>query len=90
MFTTPTPLTGLADYGEMIDLFARTARLQLGTTNGDSKWLDSNLAAGLRLMNFTLQMRLNATARPGEVAGVNASAGMIFGSPEHDTCTDPE
>jgi hypothetical protein len=81
---------GLADYGEMEDLFARVARMQLAANlaNGTA-WLDAHLAQGFLLANHSLALRLAAVAR-GETPGVNASAGMIFGSPEHDLCHSPD
>jgi len=79
----------LADYGEMQDIFVRTARMQLGynAANG-STWLAAHIDAGARLMNFSYALRMEAVAR-GDVPGVNVTAGMVFGSPEHDTCHEP-
>jgi hypothetical protein len=81
---------GLADIGEMQDLFARVARMQLAanTVNG-SAWLSSHFAQGLSLTQYALALRKNATAR-GEVPGVNVTAGLIYGSPEHDLCHSPD
>ena len=81
---------GLADIGEMQDLFARVARMQLAANlvNG-SQWLSSHFAQGLSLTQYGLALRKNATAR-GEVPGVNVTAGMIYGSPEHDLCHSPD
>ena len=81
---------GLADIGEMQDIFARVARMQLAanTING-SAWLSAHFAQGLSLTQYALTLRKNATAR-GEVPGVNVTAGLIYGSPEHDLCHSPD
>ena len=81
---------GLADYGEMEDMFARIARMQLAanTANG-SAWVAAHIVQGLALANHSLALRLAAVAR-GETPGVNASAGMIYGSSEHDLCHDQD
>ena len=78
----------LADYGEMLEVFHRTARAQLdfGGAAG-AAWCAAHLPAFARLANFTLSLRLNASssgAPPGDV-----THGLVFGSPEHDTCHEP-
>jgi len=74
----------------MEDLFARVARMQLAANlaNG-SAWLNAHFAQGFALANHSLALRLEAVSR-GETPGVNASAGMVFGSPEHDLCHNPD
>ena len=74
----------------MQDMFARVARMQLAATlaNG-SDWLSAHMAQGFALANYSLALRLAAVAR-GETPGVNASAGMVYGSPEHDLCHNPD
>lgn len=77
----------LADYGEMIEVFGRTARALLDYDGGGSAWVAARLPAFARLANKTLALRLNATAH-GAPAG-DATHGLVFGSPEHDTCREP-
>ena len=71
-------------------MFARIARMQLAANlaNGTA-WVAAHIVQGLALANHSLALRLAAVAR-GEVPGVNASAGMVYGSPEHDLCTDQD
>jgi hypothetical protein len=40
---------GLADYGEMLDLFARVARSQVAINN--VSWIDDNILFGVRLVS---------------------------------------
>ena len=77
---------GLSDYGEMEDLFVRCARMQLAT-NGTA-WLGAHITQGIALMNYSYSLRMAAVARH-EVPGRNVTAGMIWGSPEHDLCHSP-
>ena len=51
--------------------------------------MNTRLPQIFRLANYSYQLRMAAIAR-GEVPGVMASAGMIFGSPEHDLCHSPD
>ncbi len=79
----------LADYGETLDLFVRVARAQLAWRNASvsNTWVSSRLPHFAALANFTLQMRRNATAKgppPGTMG-----AGLVWGSPEHDTAHEP-
>eukprot|EP00052_Salpingoeca_macrocollata_P022678 m.197901 g.197901 ORF g.197901 m.197901 type:complete len:939 (+) comp21867_c0_seq3:48-2864(+) len=75
---------GLADYGEMADLFAKTARAVLGYTPDTGKdWVTQHIDAAFNMVNYTYALRLNATARE-DVGSV--SYGLIYGAPEHDTC----
>ena len=79
---------GLADYGEMQDIFVRTARAALAQSPNGTAWLAAHMGQGWRLMNYSYHLRLAAVAR-GEGSG-NATKGMIWGSPEHDTCHSPD
>lgn len=77
----------LADYGEMLEIFCRTARAQINYED-DIAWVSSLLPAFARLANYTLRMRQNASATgapPGD-----PSHGLVFGSPEHDTCKESD
>jgi hypothetical protein len=77
---------GLADYGEMIDMFVRVARAQLsGNPTNGTQWLSAHVAQGWRLMNYSYHLRLAAVAR----GDANVTRGLIWGSPEHDTCHSP-
>lgn len=109
----------LADYGEMLEIFARTARAQLAFAN-ESAWVAKRLPAFARmykqtnalnfstylsptapptdpsphpaqsragLANYALQLRLNASSA-GAPPGA-PSHGLVYGSPEHDTCREP-
>ena len=78
----------LADYGEQLEVFHRTARAQLdfGGAAG-AEWCAAHLPAFVRLANFTLGLRLNASAN-GAASG-DPTHGLVFGSPEHDTCHEP-
>jgi len=77
---------GLADYGELQQLFTQTARYELAynTVNG-SYWVASHAPQMFAIANYSLARRREAVAR-GDKPGLNATAGMVYGSPEHDTC----
>jgi hypothetical protein len=81
---------GLADYGQMQDMWARIARMQLAanTVNG-TQWVRDHLVQAFALLNHSYALRMAAVAR-GETPGVNSTAGMIYGSPEHDLCHSPD
>jgi hypothetical protein len=77
---------GLADFGEMQDIFVRVARAQLAvnTANGTA-WIDAHMDQAWRLANYSYHLRLAAVAR----GDANVTKGLIFGPPEHDTCHEP-
>jgi hypothetical protein len=77
----------IADYGEMIEIFCRLARALIDF-DGDVPWVSSYLPAFARLSNHTLRLRQNASAI-GAPSG-EPSHGLVFGSPEHDTCREPD
>ena len=80
---------GLADEGEMQDLFVRTAVMQLGYNKANgSAWLAAHIDNAVLLANYSLQRRLAAVANASLVPP--AARGLIFGSPEHDTCHSPD
>ena len=78
---------GLADYGEMQDIFVRVARAALAGTPNGTAWVAAHMDQAWRLMNYSFGLRLAAVAR-GDAVG-NASRGLVWGSPEHDTCHSP-
>jgi hypothetical protein len=73
----------------MQDLFVRTAVAQLGynTANG-SAWLAAHIDNAVLLANYSLQRRLAAVANASTAPPT--ARGLIFGSPEHDTCHEPD
>lgn len=78
----------LADYGETLDLFVRTANYQLAYNSSGTVWVNQYLPPFIALLNYTFRLRMNATVNgtlPGEV-----THGLIYGSPEHDTCHEPD
>jgi hypothetical protein len=78
---------GLADYGEMQDIFARTARSQLGYngTGGGAAWVAAHLPQAVALANYSLGLRVAAKANT-----TAPTAGLVWGPPEHDTCHTPD
>ncbi len=81
---------GLADYGEMQDLFWRTARAVAAHASPQESqaWLDAHVPQAVALANNSYQRRLQAVARDDPAGSV--TRGLIWGSPEHDTCTEPD
>ena len=76
---------GLADFGEMQDMFVRVARAQLASVGNGSAWVAAHMEQGWSLMNYSYHLRLAASAR----GDVNVTKGLIWGPPEHDTCHEP-
>lgn len=79
---------GFADYGEMMDLFARTARSQLGynaTGGGGAAWVAAHLPQAVAMANYSLALRQAAKANT-----TAPTAGLVWGPPEHDTCHSPD
>jgi hypothetical protein len=81
---------GLADYGEMQDLFWRTARAVIAQAEpaAAQAWLDAHMPEAFALANHSFNLRLAAIARNDPVGSV--TRGLIYGSPEHDTCHEPD
>jgi hypothetical protein len=89
----------LADVGEELESFARVARAQAGYNGAaGAAWVQAHVPAFARLANFSLRLRLNATAADATdatdaalgAARDPATVGLVFGSPEHDTCHEPD
>jgi hypothetical protein len=85
----------LSDYGEMLEIFSHTAYAVLVYDN-DVVWINKYLPSFIRLANYTLHMRLNASSSSSSSnnnttsLGGNPINGLVFGSPEHDTCKEPD
>lgn len=77
----------LSDAGELLALFVDTAAAMLRYEQGGAEWVAAHLPVFAAVTNYTLQLRLNASAAtaPGSV-----THGLIYGSPEHDTCRAPD
>ena len=77
----------LADYGEMLDVFSRVGRAMLAYEAGGQAWVAAHVPQFARLAGYALRLRLNATQN-GTAPGT-PTAGLVWGSPEHDTCHEP-
>jgi hypothetical protein len=58
--------------------------VQLGYTANGTEWVAASLVPFIHLANFTLHMWENATVNATPLGDV--AHGLIWGSPEHDTC----
>jgi len=86
----PHPLTpphSPSDYGEIQDIFSRTARALLAAGSADAAaWIAHNAPAAVRVANYSLAARLAAA---GNASQTGVIKGLIWGPPEHDTCHEP-
>jgi hypothetical protein len=86
---------GLSDFGQLLELWTRTAHAML-LADGTSKdsvpvdgaaWVKREMPKAVALANYTLRMRRNATAN---CTKGSVQYGLIWGPAEHDTCHFPD
>ena len=73
---------GLADFGQLLHLWTATARADANQGGG---WAAENLPKAVKLANFTLGLRRNASVHTAD----GPTKGLIWGPAEHDTCHSP-